>query len=111
MVRKLVMYITANNYFGDLMFCEGAAHYSVLGHGATSLGRGLPNDKRHLTDDRNPHKNTCPYIYLMYITDKIVSNGLASPQEVYILCSGSIIVLYMYHFQTKFGLAQTRICI
>jgi hypothetical protein len=71
MFEKLVTYIRANNYFGDLMFCDRAAQYSVLGHGTASLGRGLPNSK-HMTDDRNPHKNTCPCIYLMYTTAKAV---------------------------------------
>jgi hypothetical protein len=56
------MCITANNYFGDLMFCDGVAQYSVMGHGAMSLGRGLPNDKYHTTDYKNPHRNACPYI-------------------------------------------------
>jgi hypothetical protein len=56
MVEKVVMHITANNYFGYLMFCDGAAQYSVLGHGATSLDRGLPNGKHHMTDDSNPQK-------------------------------------------------------
>ena len=62
-------------------------------------------DKHHLTDDRNSHKNTCMYIYLMHITAKAVLNGIASLQEVYILCSESIILLFMYHFPTKFGFA------
>ena len=103
MFEKLVTYIRANNYFGHLMFCDSAAQYSVLGHGATSLGRGLPNAK-HMTDDRNPNKNTCPCTCLMYTTANAVLNGLASPGEIYIVCFGSIILLYKYQFPTKLGL-------